>query len=213
MPEVANSGFNFPNIIKKLCTSVEETLSRLSVTDRDTNSETQAQASLAKKISDFLEKDIRQKEKFISHLSNFLKACYQPILSSLVSTDGFRPCKESQLSQTEKLFAQLRIGSRRSVNRPEPEDHNTVFDTWGKLVEACCSNTDPNSDLILQHLLQHIWSTLNFPERNSKQKVEKTRPVAKSSDLSMDNFDSQDASAAALNSETHITCTGNSPTK
>ena len=137
MPEVANSGFNFPDIREKLCTSVKETLSRLSdsVSDSDTDIEVQMQAGLARKISDFLEKDIRQKEKFISHLSNFLEACYQPILSSLRSPDGPRTCKESQLLQIEKLFAQLRIGPRRSVNRPEPEDHDNVFDTWGKVLK------------------------------------------------------------------------------
>ena len=112
LPEVANSGFNFPDIREKLCTSVKGTLSRLSdsVSDSDTDIEVQTQASLARKSSDFLEKDIRQKQKFISHLSNFLEACYQPILSSLPSPDGPRPCKESQLLQIETLFAQLRTG-------------------------------------------------------------------------------------------------------
>ena len=104
LPEVANSGFNFPDIRENLCTSAEETLSRLSVSDSDTDIETQTQASLARKMSDFLEKVIRQKEKFISHLSNILEACYETILSSLASTDGPRPCKQSQLFQTEKLF-------------------------------------------------------------------------------------------------------------
>ena len=106
----------------------------MSYSDRPTYIVTQTQASLARKISDFLAKDIRQKEKFISHLSNFLEACCHPILSSLASTDGPRPCKEIQLLQIEKLFAQLRIDPRRSVNRPESEDHNNVFDTWGKVV-------------------------------------------------------------------------------
>ena len=68
------------------------------------------------------------------------------------------------------------------------------------MVEACCSNTVSNSDLILQHLLQHIWSTLKFPKQNSKRKVENTRPVAKSND-----FDIQDASVATENSPTSIT--------
>ena len=112
------------------------------MSDSDKDIEVQTQASLSRKISDFLEKDIRQKEKFISHLSYFLEACYQPILSSLPSPDGPRPCKESQLLQIEKLFAHLRIGPRRSVNRPEPEDHDNILDTWGKVVEACSSNTD-----------------------------------------------------------------------
>ena len=75
LPEVANSGSNFPDIREKLCTSVKETLSRLSdsVSDRpsDTDIEAQTQAGLARKISHFSEKDIRQKEKFISHLRNF----------------------------------------------------------------------------------------------------------------------------------------------
>ena len=100
----------------------------------------------------------------------------------------------------DPTFAWPRIGSRRSMNRPEPEDHNNVFDTWGKVAEACCSNSDSNSDLILKHLLQHIWSTLNFHKRNSKQKVENTRPAAKSSDS-----DIQDASVATENSPTSVT--------
>ena len=51
----------------------------------------------------------------------------------------------------------------------------TLGERWFKHVAV----TDSNSDQILQHLLQHIWSTLNFPKRNSKQKGMKIQGLLK----------------------------------